>query len=342
MPHPPLPLLPTMGVGSYAAPGWFLAVQRLARDGALGPHDLEEMFEDATRIVVGEQIEAGVDILTDGELARQRFVYEMFGRLTGLERVAPRRKLGIAGYDQAPHFVARGRIEAPNGLGAVAEFLRLETLARGRATKIAVPGPLTFAGAVRAGTDAVGDTVIDDLVAIVRMELAALAAVGADYIQLDEPGLATTPRGLAPEAAAEIINRAIEGIPARIAVHVCFGNNAGRPMAPRTHAPLLGAIGRLRCAQLVLEFANREMAELELLGPLAEKFAIAAGVIDVKNFHVETEEDVAARIAAVLRHMPAAQLTITADCGFSALPRYVARAKLQAMVAGARLARRRL
>ena len=102
------------------------------------------------------------------------------------------------------------------------------------------------------------------------------------------------------------------------------------------------AMQALECDQLVLEFANREMADVELLGPLSEKFDIAAGVIDVKNFHLETTEEVASRIRRCLDFVPAEKLSITGDCGFSALPRYLARRKMQAMVAGARAVRETL
>ncbi|MEX2648523.1 MAG: methionine synthase, partial [Alphaproteobacteria bacterium] len=141
---------------------------------------------------------------------------------------------------------------------------------------------------------------------------------------------------------AEVINRTLAGLDVFTAVHVCFGNNAGRPFADRRIAPLMPGLRLLACDQLMLEFANREMAEVELLGELARRFAIAAGVVDVKNFHVESAEDVAARIARCLNFVAPERLTITADCGFSALPRRIARDKMRAMVAGARLARARL
>ena len=94
---------------------------------------------------------------------------------------------------------------------------------------------------------------------------------------------------------------------------------------------------RLTCRQLVLEFANREMADVELLKDLSASFEIAAGVVDVKSFYEETPGDVAARIRRVLAHVPAPRLTVTADCGFSALPRWLARVKMRALVEGARL-----
>jgi 5-methyltetrahydropteroyltriglutamate--homocysteine methyltransferase len=98
----------------------------------------------------------------------------------------------------------------------------------------------------------------------------------------------------------------------------------------------------LKCKQLMLEFANREMAEIELLKPLSERFSIAAGVIDVKNFYVETADDVARRLNQCLAFVPSEKLTVTADCGFSALPRHLARAKMRAMTSGARLVRDKL
>ncbi|MBM3570199.1 MAG: methionine synthase [Alphaproteobacteria bacterium] len=329
------PLLPTMGVGSYAAPGWFLASWREVRKGGWGAGDVEELLDDATRIVLADQIEAGIDILSDGELRRQRFVYEMFDRLSGLERQAPRRRLGIAGYDMAPSFVAREPIAAPKGLGAVEEFLALKRLAPASAPlKVAIPGPLTFAMSI-----APAPGVLETLIAIVNAELKALAAAGAAFVQLDEPGISRAPHGLSAKDGALAVNRALAGVEAQRAVHVCFGNNAGRPMADRRLGPLMDAMTALDCDVLMLEFANRQMADSELLATLAKDYIVAAGVIDVKNFRLETPADVAERLALCLKHAPAERLIATADCGFSALPRYLARQKLQALAAGAELAR---
>ena len=92
-----LPLFPVMGVGSYAAPGWFIAFRQKIRDESAGEADIQEALDDATRIAVSDQLDAGVDILTDGELRRQRFVYEMFDRVIGLSRITPGRKIGVPG-----------------------------------------------------------------------------------------------------------------------------------------------------------------------------------------------------------------------------------------------------
>ena len=337
-----LPILPTMGVGSYASPGWLVSARQLLRRGELGERDIEELFDDALAVCIADQIEAGVDILSDGELRRQRFVFELYENIEGLRRLEPLRRLGVSGYDMAPHYQRIDPIVAPNGLGVVEDFQALKRKSPpGVALKCALPGPLTFARFIDAPPGVVAD-LLTELVTTVRGELEQLVRVGATYIQLDEPGLTNAPHGLSNEEAADIVNRTLEGIPGKLAVHVCFGNNAGRPFAERGLGRLMDALEKLLCNQLVLEFANREMAELEVLSTLSQHFEIAAGVIDVKNFHLESYAQVAQRIRQCLEVLAAEKLTVTADCGFSALPRYLAREKMTALVGGTRLVRSEL
>ncbi|MEX2648522.1 MAG: hypothetical protein WD673_05865, partial [Alphaproteobacteria bacterium] len=196
-----LPLLPTTCVGSYAAPGWFAASLGLLRDGALGPEDEAELFDDAIAVCVADQLEAGVDVLCDGEFRRQRFVFELYATLGGLERLPVKRRLGVPGYDRAPRFRRTGSVSAPGGLGIVAEFEALRRCVPGRPIKIAVPGPLTFAAFI--ATDGAVSDLLDELVLVVRAELTGLVAAGCDYLQVDEPGLTVSPHGLSVEAGAE-------------------------------------------------------------------------------------------------------------------------------------------
>jgi 5-methyltetrahydropteroyltriglutamate--homocysteine methyltransferase len=104
---------------------------------------------------------------------------------------------------------------------------------------------------------------------------------------------------------------------------------------------VLGQIQRFRVAELVLEFANRELAELEILTELATSHDLGVGVIDVKNSYLETPDDVAERIDRVLGHVPVARLSLVPDCGFSQTARAVTRAKLRSLVAGRDLVRGR-
>lgn len=337
--------LATMGVGSYATPGWMFPFRKAFRDGSAGTDDIEEAFDDATRVVVADQIEAGVDVLSDGELRRQRFVYEMYDRLRGIERVPPGRRLGVPGYDMAPSFVATETVTAPDGLGLVSEFQALRRIAREHRLKIALPGPLTFANNIAPGP-AYGnggiEALLADLGAIIGAELAALTEAGADFVQLDEPGFANPPEGLSLETGAAAISRTLEQPTGTTALHICFGNNASRPFVRRDFDRLMPAMNALDCDLLLLEFANREMAGLEILPDLTDRHAIAAGVVDVKSFHVETADEVADRIRRVLEFVPAEKLFVTADCGFSAIPRWLARDKTRAMVGGADIVRSEL
>ncbi|MDP6566742.1 MAG: cobalamin-independent methionine synthase II family protein [Alphaproteobacteria bacterium] len=340
---PDLPILLTMGVGSSALPGWMHLFRRHMRDAA-APMDVEEAFDDATRLAIADQVDAGIDIVSDGELHRQRFVYEMYERISGIERQQRPRKLGVPGYDMAPKFVANDKVGAPGGLGLVAEYETLRRLAPDCRLKIAFPGPLTFANNILPGAhygdgeDAAG-RLMDDVVVMLRDEVEALRLAGAEFIQIDEPGLTFLPKTMTQAEGANCINQVTRGLTEFTAVHVCFGNNASRPSAPRGLKRLMDAMEALDTRMLVLEFANREMSELDILAPLSERFDVAAGVIDVKSFHQESPEDVADRIRQVLRHVPAERLTVTADCGFSAIPRWLACQKMGAMVAGARLVR---
>ncbi len=336
--EPDLPLLPTMGVGSVAVPGWFGLLRRQIRDGAFGPDDVEELYGDAEALAVADQIEAGLDVVSDGEVRRQRFVFEMHDRFTGLERVDATRKLGVHGMDQVPQFEVTGSLDAPQGLGVLEDYRRLRALAPGRALKVSVPGPLTLASLVHPSRRS-QESVLDDFVRVVRREVERLLQAGARRIQIDEPALAHPLPDLSPVAAGQVINRCMEGTTGRFSVHLCFGNYAGRPAFERGYARLLPSIETLICHELVMEFANREMSEIELLADLSSRFQIAAGVIDVKSFHLESPEQVAQRIDRVLKFVAPGRLSLTADCGFSALPRPLAKAKMAALVAGARLAR---
>jgi 5-methyltetrahydropteroyltriglutamate--homocysteine methyltransferase len=264
----------------------------------------------------------------------------MFSHLAGMERTTPGRKLGIPGYDMAPRFRVKEKLTAPRGFGLVEEYKRTKALAPGHEVKIALPGPLTFASFMLEGQRKEGE-IIEDLIGLVRSELVALGKAGATYVQLDEPGLPKRPFDMDAGPCVEIINRTLEGLPYRRSVHVCFGNNAGRPMADRRLSIIADALGRLEVDELALEFANREMGDVELLSALTRRFDVAAGVIDVKNFLAEPAERVAERIEQCLRYAPIERLRITSDCGFSALPRWLARKKLQAMVEGARIVRRK-
>jgi 5-methyltetrahydropteroyltriglutamate--homocysteine methyltransferase len=312
-----------------------------ANRGELGPDDLRETQDDAVDMALRDQEDAGVDIVTDGEMRRVGFFTAAFyGRMTGLRELPPRRKVGVAGHDQRESYEAVEPVEAPEGLGVVAEY----EYARSRTTrpvKVPCPGPFTLAGRIKPGAVyADRMEVAYALATIINRELRALVAAGADFIQLDEPSYAV--HSSTPADFVNLFNTAVEGVNAKISLHMCFGNFVGRPVAKRTYRPLFPHILDVRADQLALEFANRELAELDLWAEFSSDKELAAGLVDVKNYYVETPEDVAERIRATLRHVPVEKLTVTPDCGFSQTARWAARAKLKAMVEGTKIVRREL
>ena len=334
-------LLPTSVVGSHGWPGWLSSGLDAARRGEFGPVDLREMLDDAVDTALRDQEDAGVDIVSDGEMRRAGFfTAEFYGHLSGLRPLAPDRRLGPAGHDQQHRFEVLAPIAAPEGLGVVAEY-EYAKRRTARPLKVTLPGPFTLAGRLMPG-EIYPDRIAAAwaFVPLINTELRALVAAGADFVQVDEPSPAIRPGS--PIDFAELFNAAVAGIDVRLAAHLCFGNFAGRPLGKREYAPIFDEMMRFRVDQLVLEYANRELAELDLLREIAAVRAVAVGVVDVKNSYVETPEDVADRIRRVLRYVPVDKLSVVPDCGFSQTPRGVARAKLAAMVAGTRLVRREL
>ena len=139
-----------------------------------------------------------------------------------------------------------------------------------------------------------------------------------------------------------LFNKTVEGVNAKIALHVCFGNLSSRPRGKRAYAWMFPDLLDAQCHEMVLEFANREMKEVELCREISQEKDVTAGVIDIKSFYQETPQDVAARVQAVLDYVPPDKLTISPDCGFFQIPRWLAVVKLKAMVEGTRLVREEL
>ena len=329
----------TSVVGSHAHPSWLASGLAAAERGEFGPADLAEMLDDAVRIAIDDQVTAGIDVISDGEMRRAGFfTAEFYRHLTGLRPLPPPRRLGVGAHDQQHRLEVLAPISAPDGLGVVAEY-RAAVGRTDRPLKVTLPGPYTLSGRLRTGQGEVyADRVAaaEAFVPLLRAEVVALADAGARVIQVDEPSPAIHPDAGADFAA--LFNAVIEPVVGRVRLgaHLCFGNYLGRPLARRTYRPIVKAMLGFRVEELVLEFANRELAEIELIGELTEAGRdVAVGVIDVKNSYLETAEDVAERIERVLAMgAPAERLAVVPDCGFSQTPRWMAVAKLRALVAG--------
>jgi len=310
--------------------------------GKYGATDQQELFDDAVNAAILDQERAGIDIISDGEMRRWYFVQSFYRRMGGLERLDPLRKIGVYGYDSVPRYRPTGRVTIPKGLGIVEEFQYLKKHTT-RHVKATCPGPVTLSIHIRVKDKEFyrdRNEMYWEFVPIINSELKALVEAGADLIQIDEPSAAIVTGEI--KEYIKLFNAAVEGVKAKIAYHVCFGNLASRPRGKREYAWMLPELLNAECDELVLEFANREMKELELLKEIAADREVGVGVVDVKSFYVEPPNEVAQRIRDVLKYVPAEKLTLVPDCGFFQLPRWLTALKLNTLAQGTRIVRQEL
>lgn len=337
--------LRTTVVGSYPLPGWLeLASERLEQ---MGPADVEEAQEDAVLVAVHDQAAAGLDVISDGEQTRLDFNLSFYGHLEGIEpEPSQRRRLGPPAHDQRPRHAITGDIEAPAGLGVVAEYERLRRLApKGQALKASIPGPYTLSGRL-IPNDHYADrfAVCEALLPLVQRELVALVEAGCREICVDEPSMSCYADRTDTARLVDVFNRTVEPIvgECRLCTHLCFGNYKGHPVGKRTYAPMFPAFLELRCDEMHVEMANREFAELEVIASIVDRFDVAVGIVDVKSYYIETVDDIRARVELCLQHVPAERLSLAPDCGLSQTARWAARKKLRNLVEGVRVVRERL
>jgi 5-methyltetrahydropteroyltriglutamate--homocysteine methyltransferase len=337
-----LPLIPATVIGSWSFPGWYVRFgEEAARQPDLfGPADLDEALRDAVRLAVDDQLRAGADLISDGEMQRVDFNLGFYDRLTGLQPLPQARRWGPPAHDQRSRYLCVAPVDAPHGLGIVEEYKRLRTITAAPA-KVPVPGPFTLAGCLQGGqVYRDRQELAEALLPLVNRELKELAGLGADFLQLDEPSFACHPDE--PDRFLDLIARTVSGVQAKISLHMCFGNYRGRAVGWRSYQPLFPHLARAKVHQLALEFASREMAEVELARSIEPPMELAAGLVDVKNTWVEPPELVAERLRLVLRYIDPERVQVTPDCGFSQTARYVACRKLANMVQGVQMVRREL
>ncbi len=212
-----LPLLPTTVVGSYAHPSWFYAAKELMEADRFGPTDVAETFDDAVDRAVADQEQAGLDIISDGEMRRASFVWAFASRMTGLRDAGPLRKMGPMSIDMRSVQETTGPVGVPHGMGAVEEFEYVRTRTD-RHIKIPLPGPFALTTFIRPVEHYRDRTQLAEaFVPALNDEIRRLAAAGCKWIQLDEPA---TPGYAAndPHTAADIarlFNACVEGVSGR-------------------------------------------------------------------------------------------------------------------------------
>ncbi len=338
-------LLPTSLVGSYCQPEWLIDREKLK--GQYPPRTraaelwripgsfLKEAQDDATRVAIREQEEAGLDIITDGEIRRESYSNRFATALDGLDLDNYGTVLTRSGAPvPVPRIVGPIRRARPVEVEDL-KFLRAHT---DRKVKITLPGPFTMSQ--QAQNDhypSVADAAMDYARAV-REEMADLFAAGADIVQLDEPWLQAKPE-LAEEYGLDALNAALEGAAGTTVVHICFGYAAMTKSRPAGYS-FLPQMKDCTCDQISIETAQAHL-DTSVLESVRGK-TILIGVLDLSDHTVETPETIAQRIRRALPHVDADKVVVAPDCGLKYLPRDVAFGKMKAMAAGAAIVRAEL
>jgi len=337
-------MLETTIAGSLPKPSWLAEPRKLWPAWRLEGEALAEAKRDATILALKLQEDAGIDIVSDGEMSRQHFVHGFLENLDGID-FANKVRMGIRNN--------RYEAECPAVTGALkrrasvhAAEARVAREHTSHALKFTLPGPMTI-------VDTIADRHYGDRVAmamafadLLNEEARELAEIGVDVIQFDEPAFnvyldEVTDWGIAA------LHRAIEGLQCKTAVHICYGYGiqanidwkAGLGREWRQYERIFPALAASRIGQVSLECANSRVP-IELLGLLAGK-DVLVGAIDVAASRVEVADEVAATIDRALKYVPADRLYPCTNCGMAPLDRALAYQKLEALAAGSALVRGR-
>ena len=335
-------LFPTTLVGSYPQPEWLIDRQRLA--GRFPPRVrakelwripepyLAEAQDDATLAAIRAQEEAGLDILTDGEIRRESYSNRFATALAGVDLDNPGTALDRSGHpNPVPRIVGpirrRHAVEVDD-----LRFLRAHTA---KPVKMTVPGPFTMSQQAQNDYYPSEEAAAMDYAIAVNAEIGDLFAAGADIVQIDEPYMQARPEK-ARAYGLKALNRALEGVEGTTAVHICFGYAAIIHQRPSGYF-FLPELADCRCAQVSVETAQSGL-DCAVLAKLAGK-RIMVGCIDLNDPVVETPAVVVARIKRALAYVEPEDVILAPDCGMKYLPRATAFGKMCAMVEAARLLR---
>lgn len=338
-------LFPTMLVGSYPQPDWLIDREKLARRfpprvrakelWRIPEPFLAEAQNDATIMAIKAQEEAGLDIITDGEMRRESYSNRFATALDGIDIDNPGTALDRSGHpNPVPRIVGPIRRKRPVEVDDL-KFLRAHTA---KPTKITVPGPFTMSQQAQNEHYPSEEAAAMAYAVAVNEEIRDLFAAGADIVQIDEPYMQARPEK-ARQYGLKALNRALEGIAGATAVHICFGYAAIIHQRPSGYS-FLPELAGCSCRQVSVETAQSHL-DCAVLAKLEGK-QIMVGCIDLNDMTVETPATVVARIRAALPYVQATNVILAPDCGMKYLRREVAFGKLKAMVDAARMLRAEL
>jgi 5-methyltetrahydropteroyltriglutamate--homocysteine methyltransferase len=374
-----IPPLAVMGIGSWPRPRWMLAAIHDHIEGRLSDDEFAATAEDATRLAVDAQLRAGVDAVTDGEQRRDNYASFVGSRLDNCQLIPLTDLLPLV--DDPAKFEAEMRsldvpaaqvrhpaLFGPLGRSRPLAVHELETVRAitDRPVKVALPGPYLLTRIM--WMECISDRayrsrehLAEDVVRVLREEVAFLLAAGAALVQLDEPVLsevvftgakntrsfmcgALSEKGDAArelDFARGLINAVTAGFPReRMAMHVCRGNWTRDEDAALTgdYRPLLGLFQRLDVGVLLLETATPRAGDLAMLKELPASVRLGVGVVNQKREQIESATDIVARARRAIDLVGVDRVLLTPDCGFATFAdnpvasARVAEAKLRAIV----------
>ena len=338
-------LFPTTIAGSLPKPEWLAEPNMLWAPWKAQGDELLRAKRDATLIWLKIQEDAGIDIVTEGEQARQHFVHGFLEKIEGID-FAHKVEMGIRKdryKAMVPQVVAPLRLK-----GRVHAFeARVARTHTRKKLKFTLPGPMTI-------IDTIADRYYGDRVKmafafaeLLNEEAKALQADGVDLVQFDEPAF-NVYMDEVNDWGIKALERAAQGLTCATAVHICYGygikaNTDWKETLGaqwRQYEQIFPAIDASPIQQVAIECRNSRVP-LDLLALLKTKI-VQAGVIDVASDTVETAEDVVQVIDAVSKFVPKSNIIATTNCGMAPMRREIAEAKLMALGAGAALAREKL
>jgi 5-methyltetrahydropteroyltriglutamate--homocysteine methyltransferase len=337
-------LFPTTIVGSFPQPDWLIDREKLAgrfppRTRArelwrIPPQYLEQAQDDATLIAIRAQEEAGLDIVSDGEIRRESYSNRFATALDGVDLDNPGTALDRSGHpNPVPRIVGKIRRRHAVEVDDL-KFLRANTT---RMVKITVPGPFTMLQQAQNDFYATEEEAAMDYAAAVNAEIRDLFAAGADVVQIDEPYMQARPEK-ARLYGLKALNRALEGVTGTTAVHICFGYAAIIHERPSGYS-FLPELAQCSCKQVSIETAQSHL-DCSALQALDGK-RLMVGCIDLSDPAIESVDTIVQRIERALPYVNAENVILAPDCGMKYLPRETAVGKLRAMVEAAKVLRQR-
>lgn len=357
-------ILPTTMVGSFPRPHWF-TYQLLGRDVRVAFKHAQhaEAYADATAAVIRDQEAAGLDLVTDGQMYFDDYVggigsfcwymYERIGGFDAAKEEHPSEAGAAARTKEVELLSDWGGVvnSGPVTRGPIrlADLYRIATRYATRPMKVSVgAGPVNLAWHVYFKHYKDAREISYALAPIFNAEMKELVAAGATFLQYEDLG-AWLPLFTGNDEdfkwIVDVVRQCVEGVHAKVAWHFCYGNAWGNRLAglfPRGYEAVLPHLYEAPIDQFVLDFANRDMADIDALRSLPEDKEVGIGVIDVRTTMIETPLEVAERVRKVLDVVPAERVYLTTDCGLRNLPRIVSQMKLRALAEGARIVREEL